>query len=314
MTQYKTDSIHLSVVSPVYMAENIVAELVRQVKTAVADITDNFEIILVNDASPDRSWDKIVAECAADQRVKGINLSRNFGQHYAITAGLNHSKGDWVVVMDCDLQDRPDEIPNLYRKAQEGWDIVLARRINRQDSFLKKTYSKIFYKIYNYLTDTNIDPLTANFSIISKKVNSALHLIAEQHRSYLLFIHWAGFKRTTFDVMHQERLEGKSSYGFTRALKLAVNSMLVFSDKPLKITLKTGIILTMVAMAFILFKVILFILHGSPVIGWASIISVIIFSTGLIVTTIGVIGLYIGKVFNEVKKRPLYLTKETINI
>lgn len=305
---------HISVVSPVYKAENIVAELVKQVREAVSSITKDFEIILVNDASPDNSWDKIVAECATDSRVKGINLSRNFGQHYAITAGLSYAKGDWVVVMDCDLQDRPDEIPNLYHKAQEGYDIVLARRVNRQDSFLKRAYSKIFYKIYNYLTETNIDPLTANFSIINRKVNTALNSISEQHRSYLLFIHWIGFNRTTFDVVHQERLEGKSSYGFIRALKLAVNSMLVFSDKPLKITLKTGIILTMIAMVFLLFKVVHTVLYGSTILGWASIISTIMFSTGLIVTTIGIVGLYLGKIFNEVKNRPLYLTKETINI
>ncbi len=136
------NNILLSVVSPVYRAENIVEELVRQLHEQLQLITQNYEIILVNDASPDASWEKIIKVCAEDKRVKGINLSRNFGQHYAISAGLKYVKGDWVVVMDCDLQDRPDEIPNLYEKAQEGWDIVLARRYERNDTFYKKISSK----------------------------------------------------------------------------------------------------------------------------------------------------------------------------
>lgn len=137
--------VHISVVSPVYRADKIVQELVKQVKENLLTITEDFEIILVNDASPDNSWVAIETECKKDKRVKGINLSRNFGQHYAITAGLSYAKGEWVVVMDCDLQDRPDEIPNLYKKAMEGWDIVFAQRKERKDGFLKKKLSKLFY-------------------------------------------------------------------------------------------------------------------------------------------------------------------------
>ena len=136
----------ISVVSPIYRAENIVTELVKQIIDSVSIITDSFEIILVNDFSPDNSWLKIIEECDKDIRVKGINLSRNFGQHYAITAGLNYVKGEWAIVMDCDLQDRPDEIPNLYRKAMEGWEIVYARRVERQDKFLKKFHPSFFTK------------------------------------------------------------------------------------------------------------------------------------------------------------------------
>ena len=135
---------HISIISPVFKSENIVEELVAKINQSVSLLTDNFEIILVNDCSPDNSWFKIIQESKKDSRVKGINLSRNFGQHYAITAGLNYAKGDWIVVMDCDLQDRPDEIPNLYKKALEGWDIVYARRIQRQDKLSKRISSKFF--------------------------------------------------------------------------------------------------------------------------------------------------------------------------
>ena len=134
----------ISIVSPVYNADTIVEELTKQIKSALKQITENYEIILVNDCSPDNSWKNIVKESENDHRVKGINLSRNFGQHLAITAGLNYAKGDWIVVMDCDLQDRPDEIPNLYKKALKGWDIVYARRFQRQDKLLKRISNRLF--------------------------------------------------------------------------------------------------------------------------------------------------------------------------
>ena len=154
---------HLSIVSPVYRAEKIIPELVERIKIAASQITDNFEIILVEDCGPDNSWSAIEKECLIDKRVKGIKLSRNFGQHYAITAGLNYSKGEWVVVMDCDLQDLPEEISNLYNKTKEGFDIVLARRFERQDTFLKRLSSKIFYTTLSYLTGTKQDNTIANF-------------------------------------------------------------------------------------------------------------------------------------------------------
>ena len=139
-----TKNIKISIVSPVYRAEKMVQMLVERIVQSVTTITEDYEIILVNDASPDASWQVIEQECAKDNRVKGINLSRNFGQHYAITAGLNYAQGEWVVVMDCDLQDRPEEIPALYKKAMEGYDIVYARRVDRQDKWFKRTTSKIF--------------------------------------------------------------------------------------------------------------------------------------------------------------------------
>ena len=142
---------HISVVTPVYKAEGYLEELYERLKSSLEKITGDFEIIMVEDCGPDRSWEIIEGLCKKDGRVKGLALSRNFGQHYAITAGLDHAGGDWVVVMDCDLQDRPEEIPRLYEKAQEGFDIVHARRIRRKDSFFNRLSSSIFYKVFNYL-------------------------------------------------------------------------------------------------------------------------------------------------------------------
>ena len=152
--------------SPIYKGEKMLAELVSRIEAAVSTFTDDYEIILSNDCSPDHSWDVIEEICAKDKKVKGVNLSRNFGQPYAVTAGLSKASGNWVVVMDCDLQDRPEEIPNLYYKAKEGWDVVLARRVERQDKFLKRMSSVAFHAVYDYLSGVKSDKTVGNTRIL----------------------------------------------------------------------------------------------------------------------------------------------------
>jgi len=160
----------ISVISPIYGCKECLFELYDRLVKTLSQITENFEIILVNDACPQSSWERIAMLCAKDPRVKGINLSRNFGQHYAITAGLDHATGDWVVVMDCDLQDRPEEIIKLYTKALEGYDIVFGRRAERKDSFIKRFGSMAFNRVLEYFTETKHDNSIANFGIYAHKV------------------------------------------------------------------------------------------------------------------------------------------------
>lgn len=305
--------VHISVVSPVYMAEKIVEELVKQIIISVSTITEDFEIILVNDASSDASWQKIVDESEKDVRVKGFNFSRNFGQHYAITAGLDVAQGDWIIVMDCDLQDRPTEIVKLYNKAQEGYDIVLGMRSNRKDSFLKKTFSKIYYKILSYLTDTEINHTVGTFRILSKPVVKQFSQMREHFRYFGAMITWLGFKVAYVELIHNQRFEGKSTYTFKKSINLALNGAISFSDKPLKLTVKFGFYIVLFSSIFILYKIGNIILYGTSAIGWSSLIASIFFSTGIIVTILGIIGLYIGRIFEQVKERPLYIIKETTN-
>lgn len=307
-------NIHLSVVSPVYRAENIVSELVKQVREAVQTITDDFEIILVNDASPDASWEKIKDECQIDKRVKGINLSRNFGQHYAITAGLNYAKGEWVVVMDCDLQDRPDEIPNLYRKAQEGYDSVFAQRKVRNDGFLKKNLSRLFYKLFSYLTETKQDASVANFGIYHHKVIEALLSMKDQIRFFPTMVQWVGFRKYYLPVKHSERFEGKSSYNFKGLFKLALNSILAFSDKPLRLTVKLGFSIALISFIVMLIYFIMYLTGAIKVLGFTSLIISFWFLSGIIIFILGFVGLYIGKVFEKVKDRPNFIVKDEVNI
>ena len=268
---------------------------------------------MVNDASPDNSWHKIALECEKDVRVKGIDLSRNFGQHYAITAGLSYAKGDWVVVMDCDLQDRPDEIPNLYRKAQEGWDSVFAQRIVRTDGYLKKLFSKQFYKLFSYLTDTNQDPTVANFGIYRSCVINAIISMKDQIRFFPTMVQWVGFKKYYLPVQHAERFEGKSTYNFKALFRLALNTILAFSDKPLRLTAKFGFFISILTFMLSVVYFLLYLIGHIKVIGFTSIILSMWFLSGIIMMILGMVGIYIGKVFEKVKERPIYLIKKIIN-
>ena len=204
----------ISVVSPVYFGENLVEELVTRLDNSLTQICDDYEIILVEDGSPDDSWKSIEKACSVNSKVKGIKLSRNFGQHYAISCGLEHANGDWIVVMDCDLQDRPEEIRNLLEKALEGYDIVFAQRIERQDTFLKRMSSLAFYKVFSYLTDTQQDPSIANFGIYNKKVINAVLSMKDTIRYFPTLVQWVGFNSSKIEVEHNSRFDGHSSYSW----------------------------------------------------------------------------------------------------
>ena len=302
---------HISIVIPVYRSQESLRELYSRLSTSLSKISPNYEIVLVNDASPDGSWPIIQELARQDDRVRGINLSRNFGQHYAITAGLDYARGDWIVVMDCDLQDMPEEIPTLYQKALEGYDIVVGLRTDRKDSFLKKLSSKLFKHVFNYFTDSNIDNRAGNFGIYSRKVIQSLTLLKEQNRSFGLFALWVGFRRIGIDITHAPRVHGKSSYTFMRLLYLAMDSIVSHSNKLLRISIKLGFFLSLSSLLYALWLVTRYLVWNSSVEGWTSLMVIISFSTGLIIGNIGIVGLYVGKIFNEVKGRPLYIIDST---
>ena len=303
----------ISVVSPVYRGEKMVGELVRRVSESVRTITDDYEIILVNDASPDNSWSEILKECGNDSRVKGLNLSRNFGQHYAITAGLSYSKGEWIVVMDCDLQDRPEEIPNLYNKAMEGWDVVFAQRINRSDKLLKRMSSKLFYTFFSYLTETKQDASVANFGIYNKKVIEAVLKMGDTIRYFPTQVQWVGYRRTYIPVRHDSRLDGKSSYNFIKLFRLAFDTIVSFSDKPLRITVKIGLVITILSFLIGLIYLFQYLRGEIVVMGYASLIISLWLICGILVSLIGVVGMYLGKTFEQTKGRPTFIVCDQIN-
>jgi dolichol-phosphate mannosyltransferase len=301
----------ISVVVPIFGCSSSLIELHDRLCSSLDKVDVNYEIIFVNDASPDDAWKVIESLASIDERVKGINLSRNFGQHYAITAGLHYALGNWIVVMDGDLQDLPEEIPNLYSMALSGYDVVVGRRARRQDNYIKKTSSKVFFWVFEYLSGVNVDSRIGNFGVYSRKVINSVNSLKEQNRSFGAFVLWVGFKRTEINIEHGYRPHGKSSYTFGRRLSLAFDSLIAHSDKVLRLTVRFGFVMSLLSFLYVGWILVSYFLWATPVIGWTSIIASLCLSSGMIILTVGIVGLYIGKIFNEVKHRPLYVVDTT---
>lgn len=303
----------LSIVSPIYRGEAMMDELVRRIEDNVKPITDDYEIVLVNDCSPDNSWSKILEICKTHSHVKGVNLSRNFGQHYAITAGLSKTSGEWVVVMDCDLQDRPEEIPNLYNKAQEGYDSVFAQRVDRQDTFSKKMSSTLFYMVFSFLTGYKQDKTVANFGIYHRKVVNAILSMGDSIRYFPIMAQWVGFRKYYLPVQHAEREIGKSTYSLFKLLKLASDNMIGFSDKPLRLMLRFGFIVVILSLLVALFYFVRWAFGFIQVSGFATMVISIWLAVGILTMMMGITGIYIGKIYDRVKGRPIFIIEDTVN-
>lgn len=302
-----------SVVVPVYGCREALPELHRRLVDVFEKMGATFEIVLVDDHDPYNSWESIEQLCHADPRVHGIKLARNFGQIRAITAGLDACKGDWVVVMDCDLQDRPEAIPQLYAKAIEGYDVVFAKRVERKDSPVTLFFSRAFYKVYEYFTDGTYDASLCNFSIARRVVIKNYCKMREHNRGYTMFIKWLGFNQTSVEIEGDERFAGTSSYSFSKKLAMAFELITAQSNKPLKFSVNLGFAISLLALIFLLVSIIRKIFISDVSIGWTSLICSVFLMGGLILAAIGVVGLYVGNIFTEVKQRPLYVVEREIN-
>lgn len=309
---FKTFMTHLSVVVPVYNESSLIKELVKRVKSNVKLITEDFEIILIDDGSYDQTWELIESEAIQEKRIKGIKFSRNFGHHYAITAGLHNATGEWVVVMDGDLQDRPEVIPDLYKKAQTGFDVVFVSRQNRPEKLYYRIAQKFFYRMLRLLSGIDFDSSQANFSIISKKVVEAFKSFPENARFYGSTVKWLGFSTSFVKADHGIRYSGKPSYTLQKRINLATEIILSFSDRPLKASIWFGFTLSAASIIFLSSIIIKSNYSGYEIIGWASLMSVILFSTGVILIVIGISSIYIAGIFRQVKNRPLYIVDKKI--
>jgi polyisoprenyl-phosphate glycosyltransferase len=306
-----SSSPHLSIVVPVYGSQDVLGELYERVRTTVEKITPQFELILVNDASPDNAWVAIKALAAQDVRVRGLNLSRNFGQYPAITAGLQASKGEWIVVMDCDLQDQPEEIEKMYEKAQEGFFVVVGSRQKRHDGFLRRLLSAAFYATLSYLSGTRQDGSVANFGVYHRRVIDAILAIEDHMRYFSVMVRWVGFRTATVPIEHASRKGGKSGYSIYKLLGLATNIILAYSNGPLRFIVTCGVVITAVASVYLVVYLggALFFGHSNPL---ALLLGSLWFVFGALSTMIGIVALYLGKTFDEVKKRPIYLVQEEV--
>lgn len=302
----------ISVVIPVYGCRKAIPELYRRLTDTLLTLTSDYEIILVNDFCPQNSWEEIEQLCSQDERIIGIEMARNFGQMKAITAGMDYSTGDLVVVMDCDLQDAPEEIPRLYEKLQEGYDVVFARRKQRKDPPLRRLLSGVFYKVYSYATDGRYDPSLANFCIMKRQVADEYCRMREIHRAFGMYIKWLGFRHGYIEVEHHERHSGKSSYSLKKRIDYALEILTSQSDKLLRLITKIGLWIAFLSFLMVVATVIRYFFLHIPQ-GYTSLFAVVFMMGGLILASVGIVGIYIGNIFMETKHRPLYVVRTILN-
>lgn len=305
----------ISVVSPVYKAEGILDAFVERVVDVVTKITQNYEIILVDDGSPDASWEKIQKACTKNKKISGVKLSRNFGQHVAINACMEFSNGDYVALMDCDLQDNPSYIKDMYELFDGNTDYVITLRQTKNQSLIRKIAGGFFYKIYNWLANGNLHENIGGYSILTRKVVNAYLQIGDYNRYYLLGLSWLGFSRKFLLVENQQRHGGASTYTFTRLLRVAFVSIISYSEKLLSMAIFLGVIYMIASVLgglYIIFDILYF--NGVYAGGWPSLFVLLLFSVGAILFCVGVAALYIGSIFNQVKGRPRYVVDKTVNI
>jgi len=302
-----------SVVVPVLNEETIIQELISILLNVMSKVGEEFEIIVVDDGSTDSTWRLLTEICAQSRKVKAFSFSKNFGHHMAITAGLNESLGEWVVVMDGDLQDRPEVIPDLIEETKKGFDVVFVSRTNRPESVVYKFFQKLFYLLLRILSGVKFDSTHANFSIINRKVVEGFKRFPEKARFYGSTVKWLGFKSTSIKADHGLRFRGKSSYTLRKRINLASDIIISFSEKPLKIAIGLGFSLSSLSLLIFLWTLFAKVTWGYSVTGWASIIAAIFFIGGTILSILGILGVYIGRIFTEVKNRPLYIVQDELN-
>jgi len=302
--------VELSVVIAVYGCSECLAPLYKRLVDSLESVTSTFEIVFVDDCDNSDSWDILTALARDDARVAAYKLSRNFGQHAAITAGLAQCTGRWAVVMDCDLQDPPEKIPALYAKAQEGFDIVLTRRLQVRRPWYRKlataTYFRLLQLFSNFGADTNI----GSFSILSRKVIDSFLLFQDRERHYLFILRWLGFNSTVLDYQQGERYSGRSSYGFRTLLIHALQGFFFQTTRLLRWVIYFGLFVSLSGVLLAVYFIYSYFVH-TVYPGWTSLSVLILFFSGLIIVTLGITGLYISRIFEQVKARPLYVIAET---
>jgi glycosyltransferase involved in cell wall biosynthesis len=304
-----------SIVVAVYGCAICLEELTERLNRALTPLSENYEILLVDDRSLDDAWSVIRKLTAQDNRIKGIRFSRNFGHHNALTAGLEYARGRWIVLMDCDLQDRPEEIQTLYRKAEEGYDIVYAvSEFRGSRSWLMKWFRKTYFYLYDFLSNSGYQATNLSFCILSSRVRDSFVQLKESSRHISSLLRYLGYKITGVSVVHEERSRGKSSYTWTKRFQLAYDGLIAYSSRLLKISFVMGILFSFFAFLLGGYLIINWIRGQSVLPGWTSLMVFIAFSAGMILISVGIVGMYLEKVYLEVKHRPLYIVDEVLNV
>jgi polyisoprenyl-phosphate glycosyltransferase len=308
------ENIVCSVVVPVFNEEPVIEETCKRLG-AVMDFTgEPYEIILVNDGSRDKTALLAREICLKNTNIKLISFSRNFGHQIAITAGMEYSTGQAVVIIDADLQDPPEIIPKMLEKWKEGYDVVYGKRIRRKgETLIKKISAKLFYRFLKRMTDFDIPVDTGDFRLIDRKVCDSLKRINERNRYVRGLISWLGYRQTWVEFERDRRFAGKTKYPFKKMLKFAFDAVTSFSYRPLKIASYAGTLLSLASFTYLVIVICQALFSNMIVPGWASTIAVSLFFNGIVLLMLGIIGEYIGRIYDEAKARPLYIVSELVN-
>jgi dolichol-phosphate mannosyltransferase len=302
--------VRYSVVIPVFNEEAVIAETYRRLKTVMDSTEETYELLFVNDGSRDKTAEIIQGFCAQDPSVRLINFSRNFGHQIAITAGMDYASGEAIVVIDADLQDPPELILEMIQKWKDGYEVVYAKRIQRKgETLFKKWTASMFYRLLRYLTEIEIPLDTGDFRLIDRKVCNVMKSIKEKNRFVRGLVAWVGFKQTAVEYVREERWAGETKYPLKKMVKLSLDGITSFSHKPLKLASYLGFFLSLASFAYALFAI-----YQKFFTGVTVLIVITLFLNGVILLILGILGEYIGRIYDETRDRPLYIVKNKINL
>lgn len=304
--------VRYSIIVPLFNEELVIEETYKRLKKEMDSCGDSYEIIFVNDGSKDRTAEMARSICRRDPNIKLLSFSRNFGHQIAITAGMDYASGDAVVVIDADLQDPPEVIPQMIAKWKGGYEVVYGQRTERKgETYFKKLSSSLFYRVLRRLTDVEIPVDTGDFRLIDRKVLDALKTLPEKNRYVRGMVSWVGFKQIGIDYVRDERFAGDTKYPLKKMLKFAANGITSFSYKPLKLATYAGCFVSLLSFVYLLYVLYqrLFI-PQSTIPGWASLAIISLFFNGIVLILLGIMGEYIGRIYDEAKARPLYIISD----
>lgn len=305
------NSVKYSVIIPMYNEEAVIQETYRQLKKVMNSAGDSYELIFINDGSKDRSVEIIKDYCGWDQTVKLIDFSRNFGHQIAISAGMDYASGEAVIIIDADLQDPPSLILDMITKWKEGYEVVYAKRVKRNgETLFKKWSAAMFYRILRASTDISIPVDTGDFRLMDRKVCDEMKLLSENNRFVRGLVSWVGFRQTAIEYERDERLAGETKYPFKKMIKLCLDGITSFSYKPLKLAGYLGAFLSSLGFLYMIYVIYLALFTDSVIKGWSSLISIMLLFNGFVLIILGILGEYVGRIYDETKGRPLYIVRE----
>ncbi|MFD2705774.1 glycosyltransferase family 2 protein [Salibacterium lacus] len=310
-----SDQVQYSVVIPMYNEEEVIQETYRRLKKVMDEIGESYELLFINDGSQDSTLEIIKEYARWDKKVKLIEFSRNFGHQVAISAGMDFANGNAVIVIDADLQDPPELIKDMTDQWKDGYEVVYAKRTKRKgETAFKRATAFLFYRLLKSLTEIDIPVNTGDFRLIDRKVCDQMKQLHEKNRFVRGLVSWVGFNQTVVEYERDERLHGESKYPIKKMLKLSLDGITSFSYKPLKLASFAGVLLSLAGFLYMLVVIYQKLFTDSTVTGWSSVIVIQLLFFGFVLSILGVIGEYIGRIYDESKGRPIYIVKQTYGI